>query len=313
MPGKAAVFFRWIRDGLEMAAFGCVFFAVSRLPRRLFMGFSDFLGRLAFHVARNQRRVALANLDLAFGESMTEEKKRAVALASFRSCFRAILDFAWFSRHTASRLERLFRFDDSFETYRQLSPVIVVTAHFGNWELLGQAGALDGHPAVSVAAMLPNERINRFVTKLRERNGLVIVPREGAIRVLLKTLREGGRVALLMDQNTRLSEGGVFVRFFGKPVTMSSAAALLSVRTGAPIVPVFSLTLPDGSYRGYVGPVLRPGADGNAMELNQRIADSFEAEIRKHPEQWLWMYRRWKYVPPSGRPEDFPFYAHEAT
>jgi KDO2-lipid IV(A) lauroyltransferase len=313
MPGRAVNIVCLIRAGLEMAVFRSLFFAFSHMPRRLFLAFSNFLGGLAFRFARTHRRVALANLDLAFGGTMTEEKKRAVALASFRACFRGILDFAWFSRNTASRLEQLFRFDDSFEIYRRLSPVIVVTAHFGNWELLGQAGALDGHPAVSVAAMLPNEWINRFVTKLRERNGLVIIPREGAIRVLLKTLREGGRVALVMDQNTRLSEGGVFVRFFGKPVSMSPAAALLSVRTGAPIVPVFSLTLPDGSYRGYVGPVLRPGADGSVMDLNQRIAGSFEAEIRKHPEQWLWMYRRWKYVPPSGRPEDFPFYAHKAT
>lgn len=313
MPGKAAHFLRMLRDGLEIAVVRLSFLLVSCLPRWGLLSLSRFLGWLVYHAARTQRRVALSNLDLVFGDTLPPEKKRAIALASFRSFSRAILDFAWFSRNTASRMARLFRFDDSFETYRRMAPAIVVTAHFGNWELLGQAGAIDGNPAVSVAAMFPNEMLNRFVTNLRERNGLLIAPREGAIRTLLKTLKEGGRVALVMDQNTRLSEGGVFVRFFGKPVTMSPAAALLSVRTGAPIVPIFCLALPDGTYRGYLGRVLQPGADGSERELNQHIADAFEAEIRKHPEQWLWMYRRWKYVPPAGRAEDFPFYSHAAT
>jgi KDO2-lipid IV(A) lauroyltransferase len=302
-----------IRDRLELALVKTAVFLVSRLSRRAVLGFARFMGFLSYHLCTTQTKVAMANLDLAFGETVTVTRKQELARASYQTFFRAIFDFAWFSFRSRSRLERWFVFDRSFDSYLGLSPVIVVTAHFGNWELLGQAGSLHGNPPVSVAAMFPNVLMNSYITQMRERNGMSISSREGALRALLKALRDGGRVALLMDQNTRLQEGGVFVRFFGKPVTMSPAASVLSVRTGAPIVPVFCLALPDGTYRGYTGPVLRPGEAGAEAELNQRIADVFESEIRNHPDQWLWMYRRWKYVPPAGAAEGFPFYAHPAV
>jgi lauroyl/myristoyl acyltransferase len=316
MPiGKATILnaLRQCRFGLEMALVHSAFFITARLTRRGLMGLARFLGALAFQVAWTQRRVALANLDLAFGDSKNPDEKRAIAKASYVSFFRAILDFAWFSFQSRRRLERWFHFDPSMETYKAHSPVIVVTAHFGNWELLGQAGSLFGNAPVSVAATFLNERLNRFMTRLRERNGMTIASREGALRFLFRALKAGGRVALIMDQNTRLSEGGVFVRFFGRPATMSPAASVLAIRTGAPIIPVFCQALPDGSYRGYTAPMLIPGIDGDEAALNQRIADAFETEIRKHPEQWLWMYRRWKYIPSGGKAEELPFYAHPAV
>ncbi len=304
---------RECRFGLEMALVHVAFFVITRLPRPVLMGLARGVGTLAFHVAWTQRRVALANLDLAFGDTKSAAEKRAIAKASYASFFRAILDFAWFSDRSRGRLERWFRFDSSMDLYRAHSPVIVVTAHFGNWELLGQAGSLFGNPPVSVAATFLNERVNRFITRLRERNGMTIASREGAMRALFRALKDGGRVALIMDQNTRVAEGGVFVKFFGKPVTMSPAASVLAVRTGAPIVPVFCQAYPDGTYHGYACPLLIPGVDGDEVALNQRIADVFEAEIRKFPAQWLWMYRRWKYVPPGGNADELPFYAHPAV
>jgi lauroyl/myristoyl acyltransferase len=161
--------------------------------------------------------------------------------------------------------------------------------------------------------MFPNPKFNRYITSLRERFGMSIAPREGAMRALFKALKRGSRVALVIDQNMRISEGGVFVNFFGRPATLSPAASALAVRTGSPILPAFCLGLPDGTYRAYACPLLMPERDGDEAALNQRIADTMEGEIRKHPEQWLWMYRRWKYVPPGGDASQFPFYAHPAT
>ncbi len=304
---------RECRFGLEMALVHMAFFLISRMSRRVLLGTSRLLAALAYRMAWTQRRVAMANLDLAFGDTKTDVEKRVIVKASYGSFFRAILDFAWFSRRSSGRLERWFQFDASMGTYLACSPLVAVTAHFGNWELLGQSVALRGNAPVTVAAQYLNERANGFFTRLRERNGMTIVPREGAMRALFRALKKGGRVALVMDQNTRVSEGGVFVQFFGKPTTMSPAAAVLSMRTGAPILPVFCLAFPDGSYRAYTGQLLTPGKDGDEATLNQRIADAFEVEIRKHPEQWLWMYRRWKYIPPGSKAEGMPFYAHPAV
>ena len=296
-----------------MAFVHAVFFLIARLPRRGLMAFSRVLGALVFRFVASQRCVALANLELAFGDRLDPAQRKAVALASFQGFFRAIFDFAWFSHRSARRLQRWFHFDPSLERVLNVSPAIVVTAHFGNWELMGQAGVLRGGTLVSVANMFPNQRLNRYITSLRERHGMMIAPREGALRSLLRALKGGRRVALVMDQNTRVSEGGVFVNFFGLPVTMSPAAAVLSVRTGAPILPAFCLAMPDGSYRAYARSLLEPGRDGAEAELNQRIADVTAEEIRKHPEQWLWMYRRWKYIPPGREAAEFPFYSHPAT
>ncbi len=290
-----------------------IYWTVPRLPRRAVLRLARVLGALAFRVSRLERRVALANLDLAFGDAKAPADKKALARESFQSFFRAILDFIWFSRDSRRRVERWFRYEPSLEAQMNRLPAVFVTAHFGNWEVLGQAGTLKGAATVSVAAMFPNERLNRLITRKRERLGMEIAAREGALKSLIRALKNGGRVALLMDQNTRISEGGVFVRFFGKAATMSPAAAVLSIRTGAPVIPAFCAAEPDGYYRGYALPPIEPDLPGGADAINQKIADAFEAEIRARPGQWLWMYRRWKYIPSGGRAEDFPFYAHAAV
>lgn len=302
-----------LRNGVEVALIRGAFAVIACLPRRWLMAWARGLGAVACRVVPLQRRIALANLQLAFGDEIGPDRREALVRASFTSFFRVIFDYAWFSRHSAERIRRWVRFEPELERLLAISPSIIVTAHFGNWEVLGQAGSRSGSPVVSVAALFRNESLNRFITALRERGGMTITPREGALLTLFKALKEGSRVALLMDQNTRLSEGGVFVRFFGRPVTQSKAASLLSIRTGAPILPVFCLAEPDGSYRAYAGPLLKPAeADGQAG-LDQAVASAIEAEIRAHPEQWLWMYRRWKYVPPGEAADGFPFYSHTAT
>lgn len=288
-------------------------FAVARLPRKAVLAFARFLGTLGYRLSFNERRVALANLDLVYGRTKTEAEKRALARESFQTFFRVLLDFAWFSRHSRERIERWFRFDPSVAPLFDSPAAVIVSAHFGNWELMGQAVAMRGATLVSVVATFPSEGLNRMVARRREQFGMEIIPRAGALKRLLRVLKEGGRVALLMDQNTRLYEGGVFIDFFGKPATMSAAASVLSIRTGAVIVPSFCVALPDGSYVGYAAGVLEPGKDGDAEALNQRIAGAFESEIRKYPGQWLWMYRRWKYIPAGCQAENFPFYAHPAS
>ena len=303
----------WCLIRLELPLVLPLFYTIPLLPRKAVMGLSRFLGRAVYRAAKTERRVALANLDLAFGDTRSAAEKQAIALASLQTFFLTLLDFAWFSRRSRERLDRWLKFDSSLDSYFTHPPVIVATAHFGNWEVQGQGAALMGAPLLSVAAMFPSEPINRFMTRCREQHGMTVVPREGALKTLMRTLKKGGRVALLMDQNTRISEGGMFVRFFGTPATMSPAASVLAIRTGAAIMPVVCRAMPDGSYLGSTPGRIEPAPGETVEQLNQKIADAFESEIRKHPDQWLWMYRRWKYVPEGDKAERYPFYAHPAT
>ena len=190
-----------------------------------------------------------------------------------------------------------------------------VTGHFGNWELTGRYWALRSGAMMSVAMPLKNPAVDALLQGARENEGQQIVEREGALKKLVRFLKNGGTVGLLLDQNTAPEDGGTFVDFFGKPVAVSPAAGLLAPMTGAEILFGYALPRPDGSYLGEI-PHVVPAAEIAALdrktaarELTQRITGFYEEAIRAHPECWLWRYKRWRHVPPGAAKDGFPYYA----
>ena len=135
-----------IRPGFELAAF-----ILPRLSRRGILRLADFLAGLALRFTKRERRVALANLELIYGDSKTEAERLALARASFRTMAITTLDVFWFSRHTEARLDRYAKFDEAFDQALTHHPSLFVTAHYGNWEVMGQAVAHKGHPISSIA------------------------------------------------------------------------------------------------------------------------------------------------------------------
>jgi KDO2-lipid IV(A) lauroyltransferase len=195
-------------------------------------------------------------------------------------------------------------------------PSILLTGHLGNWEVLGCALALKGFPPVSVATPIKNPVVDGIVQGLRTVTGQRIIARQGAVRGMLKTLRDGGRVALLQDQNVRIHEGGVHLEFFGVPAATSPAAGMLAARLGVPVVMGFCLPEADGRYRIYApSPPLRadPSAavEAEAIRMTERILREYEKAIGAHPDCWLWMYKRWKNRRPGDDPARYPFYTRE--
>jgi KDO2-lipid IV(A) lauroyltransferase len=178
--------------------------------------------------------------------------------------------------------------------------VIFVTAHMGSWEVLGALSALVGYPLWSLARPLDNPLLDRLVVRHREQHGQHILDRRGAILHAMRLLRAGEHVAFLVDQDAR--RRGVFVPFFGRPASTVASVARLSIATGAPVVFCYALRETDElRFKVYVDGPLWPDPGVPRDEEIVRITATFtrwiEQAVRKSPERWLWLHRRWKTVP----------------
>jgi len=284
------------------------------LPRWAVLACARAAGAVTYCLARQQRRITLSNLDVAFGDSLSPRNKRRIARRVFYITALVMIDLFWFSRQMEQRVRRYVTIDPELWKHVYTQPMIGVTAHFGNWELLSKALGVYGFAHVAVATPLDNPAVDAIIGAGRSIPGVEIVTRQGAIRGLLRALRQKRHVALLLDQNTKPEEGGLFVDFFGLSIPMSTAAAVLSERTGAPMLPVFCLANAKGAYTVYSLPPLQRAELAQRgpdiiRTITQTIAALFEQEIRAHPEQWLWMYKRWKYIDPAWPASAYPFYA----
>lgn len=180
---------------------------------------------------------------------------------------------------------------------------LVVSGHLGNWELGALTLAALGHPLWSVAREFRNRPLEDYIRGLRQRTGQVILPMEGSARELLRILRGGGVVAVLLDQNA--GRRGTFVNFFGRPASTLVAPIALALRAGADVLPTFCTRTGDGlRYSLECAPAIaRPGsgdADRDAGRILQAFVAQLEARVRRTPEQWLWIHRRWKSQPRAG-------------
>jgi KDO2-lipid IV(A) lauroyltransferase len=181
---------------------------------------------------------------------------------------------------------------------------LLLTAHLGNWELLPAVCRLTGYRLSVVLRPLDAPWLGRLATRLRERSGVELIDKRAALRPVLRALRGGGMVGILLDQNAARREG-VFVPFFGHPASTSRSMAVLALRTGTPIVPAFIRREDGGVHRVVVGPALPwpPSGELDAaiVDLTAYCTDAIEAAIRETPGQWLWMHDRWRTRPPDDR------------
>ncbi len=187
--------------------------------------------------------------------------------------------------------------------------------HYGDWEILGLAMALHGMPATVVTQASRNPFLDNYLNQCRASSGNRMLPHRGAAGQLLRLLRRGGVVAMLIDLNTRPSGGGMWLDFFGLPVLGAGAIGAIALRTGASILFATAHPLGGGRVRlelEEVSPPKRTSRDDSAIrELNQDLLRRCESVIRRDPRHWLWMYKRWKYQP-SPDIQGYPFYTTKA-
>ena len=299
-----------MRDQLEYWSVVSVRAVARRMPEGIVRAWGSTLGLMFYVIDRPHRRVTLANLAQCFPKS-PEPGRRAIARATFSHFGQVLLKLLTFSTLTPEQmLERAeYEGDEGVRlAYAKGKGVLFFTGHFGFWELQALAHAVKWRPIGVLARTLDNAPLNELLEQMRTKTGNSVIYRQGAVRRVLKLLAKGEGVALLIDQHMH-SPDAIWVNFFRRPAATTSTLAAIALRTGAIVIPVFALPLPDGRYRFiYEAPVEPPAKDSPdaVREFTQRCTDVLEMHVRKHPELWLWMHRRWRDSPMPEAPGMFP-------
>ncbi len=280
--------------------------ALALLPRRAGQAVGRGLGRLYYLLSKRRRGIALANLRRAFGTSLDDRARGRIARAAFAHVGMICTDAAYFPRLLRRPTGALAVYEGT-EHLRAAAAegrgVLVFSGHFGHWELVALLQQRLGVPMAMVVRPLDDVRFDRLLDRLRRLSGNSVLPKRNAARGVLRALRAGSAVALLIDQNVR-GEGGVYVDFFGEPASTTPSLATFALKSGAPIVPVFSYPQADGrlriAYRTPLRVARRGGLQDDILEVTRACTALLEEEARRHPELWFWMHNRWRTRPPAG-------------
>lgn len=288
--------------------------AMRAVACRLPDGAARLLGRamgLTFYALDGpHRRVALANLEQCFPARSVAER-RAIARAMFTHFGHVLMALLTFSALSGEEMLARAEFEGEDRVrlaYAKGKGVLFFTGHFGFWEQQAVAHGLQLRPIGMLARALDNPRLNELLEQMRTRTGNTVIYRQGAVRRVLKQLAAGEGVAMLIDQHMH-SPDAIWVNFFQRPAATTSTLAAIALRTGAVVVPVFALPLPGGRFRFvYESPVEPPAGDGPdaVREFTQRCTDVLEMHVRRRPELWLWMHRRWRDAPTPETSGMFP-------
>ncbi|MGE3841086.1 MAG: lysophospholipid acyltransferase family protein [Vicinamibacterales bacterium] len=273
--------------------------AVSRLlPRWMALRFGGGIGVLFFSLDRRHRQHAIDNLAVGFPQwspRQCAETARRV-FVHFGRLLVELMRFDGLSQDDIRARTEIVGLERVQAAYRQGKGVLFFTGHFGFWEVHALAhGALIA-PIAVVARPIDNPMVHALLERIRTSTGNVVIQRKGALRRILKALQSNQGVALLIDQHIQPADALV-VDFFGRPAATTAALAALAVRTGAPVIPVFALPLPDGRFRLVYEPAVAPPADETPEALKQftqRCTNVLEMYVRRYPDLWLWMHRRWR-------------------
>ena len=267
------------------------------------------LGTLMSILDRHGRKVALSNLEVAFGDRFSQRDREGIVRASFQHVARTMLDLLWSPRLTAENFSKYIELENLEETerYGPERSIMIACYHYSNFEWLSLAcGFLDLKGTI-ISQEFKNSLLDPIFKKLREQSGHELIPRQGGIVKLYKVLRRKGRTALLVDLTLHPKMPSAAIDCFGLKTSVTSAHAWLNEQTGAPIIPAHTEPLPNGRYRLVFHPKIET-AGRSRQQIAQACWNSFEPYVGKNPAPWLWMYKHWRYKPASAdRP--YPFYA----
>ena len=296
-----------MRHRLEYAPVWLLVRILGVLPRPVSRAMGIALGQTVRVLHPRLSRVAMRNLQLAFPE-MAEAERRPIVRGVFISLGRLLAEVCRFPRYTSENVSQVAVYDgleNFLEAERRGKGVLFLTAHLGGWEVGSFAHSLYGHKLHIVVRPLDNPYLDALVRRYRTLHGNTTFDKQDFARGLLGAMKAGETVGILMDTNMTPPQG-VFVDFFGHPACTASGVARVALRTDAAVVPAFTIWDAEmGKYRIRFDPALelaRTGDDAADVVANTALfTKAIEGYVRRYPEQWLWVHRRWK-TRPEGEP-----------
>ena len=280
----------------------CLAFLFYVIPLSVGVSIAGFFGDIAYLILGTYRRVAIENLTAAFGKEKSDAEIRAIARGVFRNAAKIAVELVNFPKITTENIDRFVRIDhpEIIEAaFKAGRGVIVLTAHFGNWELLAMTLRVKGYPGVAVGRKIYFSKFDDYLNSLRKIHDVNVMDREQSPRAFLRVLKSNRILGILADQDVDSVEG-VFVNFFGRPAYTPIGPVALAKATGAALIPMFLVR--DGWRHTFH--VDRPltlvdtgDKEADMVANTQMWSDVVEKYIRRYPDQWVWMHRRWKTKP----------------
>jgi KDO2-lipid IV(A) lauroyltransferase len=261
------------------------------------------MGQIAYHLSPQLRHTGERNLELAFPE-MEERERNRILRGCFISLGRQLGEFSHFPTMNPATLRQIADFEglENLEAARMSGRgVIMFTAHLGAWELMSYGLSCLGYPLSLLVRRIDNPKVERLIDQVRTRSGNRTIDKRGATRPMLQVIRDGGTLGLLVDVNMAPHEG-IFVDFFGTPASTTFMLAKLALRTKATVIPCFApWDVQRQRFVVQIGTPLKFEPTGDEEKDVRKYTSEFtkviEDYIRRYPDQWLWIHKRWRTRP----------------
>jgi KDO2-lipid IV(A) lauroyltransferase len=302
MSKRYATLLHWI----EFFAWKIVATVLLFLPRQALVMLADAAGWFAYRVLRIRRRIVEENLATAFGAEKSPRERDKIAVRSFQNMVLTFFEFL-VPEPIFYRVHDLFGEPAGYRNYPELrdKAAIVVTGHIGNWETMASYAPVAKVKIAAIAKPMHNPLIDDAIRRSRDKRDLEIISTSGSMKKIVDAARRGMWITFLGDQDARRS--GIFVKFFGKPASTAEGAALFAWKLNAPILPTYCVRLNDRKRRlqMHFYPPIYPdphdSKDAQIRKLTEAHVESLEDIIRKFPDNYFWMHRRWKTKPKGER------------
>lgn len=305
---------RAMQRPFEWLGIGLGWLILTNLPHFALLWMCDILSAVMYVFDRRGRCRSLENLRIVRGTCTGEEGTRAfdpdkatynptrterlIIRRAYRNMARTIGHIFWTCRKAKERVASVGEMDGRGKSFlRRNKPAVTVSAHVGCWEILSQLACLEGHSMMSVAKKIGTDGMTRMLMKARKSIGQEIVAADGAFPLLMKGIREGKSLGLLVDQRVSPKRGGLWVRFFGKPLPVSAAPAFFAAKAKVPIAVAWSRPLKGGRYRCEVVDEITAEEARDVWATTQRCTRDLERIIRRHPSCWVLNYNFYNYIP----------------
>lgn len=277
------------------------------------MAMARGMGSVVCFFDKRGRKTCRENLVAAFQGKLSEEEIRRITRGSYQTFARTFLDLFWSSKLTPENWPRYVRIDhgaEEAEAVARRTGALWITIHFGNFELASLFWGFRGFKFSVIAQDFKNPQLTELFGRLRSHSGHTLIPQQGAMLRLMKTLKRQGHAALLTDLNMKPGRATTVINCFGLKTCVTNLHVQLAQRLGLSIIPGVCAPLPDGTYEIKVFDAIQATGEDSVSAIAQQVWDHFEKAIRERPECWMWMYKHWRFIPSLTYDPAYPAYAN---